>query len=122
MRNRPPPVQMRLLLAGATDHPHLRFETGHASMTRLTLPQPQRHLLAAAEYKECIFGVLFANRAYDVFEECYAGRKCRLMDSHNSRIRAKEAYRDKLVQIKKGLIDDLLTGRMRVPAATEEAT
>ena len=37
------------------------------------------------------------------------------MNAHDARIRAEEAYLDKLKQIKKGLMHDLLTGRVRVP-------
>jgi type I restriction enzyme S subunit len=40
-------------------------------------------------------------------------------DAHDTRIRAEEAYRDKLKQIKKGLMDDLLTGRVRVNVEVE---
>ena len=40
-----------------------------------------------------------------------------LLDAHDARIRAEEAYRDKLKQIKKGLMHDLLTGRVRVRTA-----
>jgi type I restriction enzyme S subunit len=36
------------------------------------------------------------------------------LDAHDVRIRAEEAYRDKLVQVKRGLMEDLLTGRVRV--------
>jgi type I restriction enzyme S subunit len=39
----------------------------------------------------------------------------RLLDSHDARIRAEEAYLDKLQLLKKGLMQDLLTGRVRVP-------
>jgi type I restriction enzyme, S subunit len=41
------------------------------------------------------------------------------LDAHDVRIRAEEAYRDKLKLLKKGLMDDLLTGRVRVAAAME---
>jgi type I restriction enzyme S subunit len=37
--------------------------------------------------------------------------------AHDARIRAEEAYGDKLKQLKKGLMRDLLTGRVRVQAA-----
>ena len=38
------------------------------------------------------------------------------IDAHDARIRAEEAYCDKLKQMKKGLMRDLLTGRVRVQA------
>jgi type I restriction enzyme S subunit len=37
-----------------------------------------------------------------------------VLDAHDARIRAEETYRDKLAQVKKGLMEDLLTGRVRV--------
>ena len=36
------------------------------------------------------------------------------LEAHDARIRTEEAYRDKLKLLKKGLMDDLLTGRVRV--------
>lgn len=48
-------------------------------------------------------------------QECIA----KVLDIHDTRIRAEEAYRDKLKQLKQGLIDDLLTGRVRVTATAE---
>jgi type I restriction enzyme S subunit len=42
-----------------------------------------------------------------------------ILDAHDARIRAEEAYRDKLKLQKKGLMDDLLTGRVRVKEAQE---
>ncbi|MFO0609385.1 MAG: hypothetical protein U0324_39840, partial [Polyangiales bacterium] len=38
-----------------------------------------------------------------------------ILDAHDARIRAEQAERDKLVALKRGLLDDLLTGRVRVP-------
>jgi type I restriction enzyme S subunit len=38
----------------------------------------------------------------------------RRLDAHDARIQAEEAYRDKLKLVKKGLMHDLLTGRVRV--------
>ncbi len=40
-----------------------------------------------------------------------------VIDAHDTRIRAEEAYRDKLKLQKQGLMHDLLTGRVRVDAA-----
>ncbi len=42
-----------------------------------------------------------------------------VLDAHDRRVRAEEAYRDKLELLKKGLMDDLLKGRVRVPANEE---
>ena len=42
-----------------------------------------------------------------------------ILDAHDARIRAEEAYRDKLKLQKKGLMEDLLTGRVRVKTAQE---
>jgi len=39
-----------------------------------------------------------------------------VIDSQDARLRAEEAHRDKLKLLKKGLMDDLLTGRVRVLA------
>ena len=41
-------------------------------------------------------------------------RIAEILDSHDARIRAEEAYRDKLKQLKRGLMHDLLTGVVRV--------
>jgi type I restriction enzyme S subunit len=40
-----------------------------------------------------------------------------ILSADNDLIRTEEAYRDKLKLLKKGLMDDLLTGRVRVAAA-----
>jgi type I restriction enzyme, S subunit len=42
------------------------------------------------------------------------------LNSHQNMIHAEEAKRNKLIQIKKGLMHDLLTGRLRVPAKKSE--
>lgn len=42
------------------------------------------------------------------------------LDIQDQRIHAEETNRDKLIQIKKGLMHDLLTGRVRVPSAKSE--
>jgi type I restriction enzyme S subunit len=44
-----------------------------------------------------------------------------ILNAHDARIHAEEAYRDKLKLLKKGLMDDLLTGRVRVNALEEVA-
>jgi type I restriction enzyme, S subunit len=44
----------------------------------------------------------------------------KVLSAHDARIRAEEAYRDKLQLLKKGLMQDLLTGRVRVPVCEEE--
>ncbi len=42
-----------------------------------------------------------------------------ILDARDARIRAEEAYRDKLKLQKKVLMEDLLTGRIRVSTAQE---
>jgi type I restriction enzyme, S subunit len=42
------------------------------------------------------------------------------LEHQQARIRAEQAYRDKLVLLKKGLMQDLLTGRVRVPVPETE--
>lgn len=44
----------------------------------------------------------------------------RVLEEHDARIRAEEAYRNKLQLLKKGLMQDLLTGRVRVPVSESE--
>ena len=44
-------------------------------------------------------------------------RISKIIDTHNNRIRTEEAYRDKLKLQKKGLMHDLLTGKVRVKDA-----
>lgn len=39
-----------------------------------------------------------------------------ILDAHDARLRAEEAYRDKLQQLKQGLMHDLLAGKVRVKA------
>ena len=46
-------------------------------------------------------------------------RIAEILDAHDAHIRAEEAYREKLKLQKKGLMEDLLTGRVRVNAARE---
>lgn len=46
-------------------------------------------------------------------------RIAEVLDAHEARVRAEEAYRDKLKLHKKGLMDDLLTGRVRLKTAQE---
>jgi len=46
-------------------------------------------------------------------------RIAEILDAHDVHIRAEEAYCDKLKLQKNGLIDDLLTGRVRVKTAQE---
>jgi len=41
-------------------------------------------------------------------------RIAEVLDAHDARIRAEEATLDKLRQVKRGMMDDLLTGRVRV--------
>lgn len=42
-----------------------------------------------------------------------------ILDAHDARIRAEQAELDKLRALKKGLLDDLLTGRVRVPVSAD---
>ncbi|WP_119314170.1 restriction endonuclease subunit S [Calidithermus terrae] len=44
-----------------------------------------------------------------------------LLDSYETRLKAEEAQLAKLHQLKRGLMEDLLTGRVRVPLAQPEA-
>jgi type I restriction enzyme S subunit len=46
-------------------------------------------------------------------------RIAEVLDAHDARIRAEEAYRDKLKRQKKGLMQDLLTGKKRVTSLLE---
>jgi type I restriction enzyme S subunit len=48
-------------------------------------------------------------------------RVAAILDANSAHIRTEEAYRIKLEQLKKGLVNDLLTGHVRVKV-TEEAT
>lgn len=48
-------------------------------------------------------------------------RIVRVANAYDSRIRTEEAYREKLKLLKQGLMDDLLTGRVRVPVAEKAA-
>ncbi len=41
-----------------------------------------------------------------------------VLDAEDRRSLAEEAYRDKLKQLKQGLMDDLLTGRVRLDEAS----
>jgi type I restriction enzyme, S subunit len=43
-----------------------------------------------------------------------------VLEAHDARIRTEETYRGKLLLLKKGLMQDLLTGRVRVPVPEEE--
>lgn len=52
-------------------------------------------------------------------DSCEQHRTAEILDAHDARIRAEEVYRDKLKLQKKGLMEDLLTGRVRVGTAQE---
>jgi type I restriction enzyme, S subunit len=61
-------------------------------------------------------------QAYEVAtpSESEQGRIGNVLEAHDARIRTEEVYRDKLQLLKNGLIQDLLTGRVRVPVPAEE--
>jgi type I restriction enzyme S subunit len=44
-----------------------------------------------------------------------------ILDVHNDRIHTEEVYRDKIVLQKKGLMHDLLTGKVRVNIANKSS-
>lgn len=48
-------------------------------------------------------------------------RITQILDAHDARITIEETYHEKLTLLKQGLMDDLLTGRVRVPVAEEAA-
>ena len=58
--------------------------------------------------------VFFSKFEVPLFPREVQERVARILDAHDQRLRAEEAYLSKLKAIKKGLMQDLLTGRVRV--------
>jgi type I restriction enzyme S subunit len=80
----------------------LRFEQSYFRSQGQTGTQAN---LNTSIVKNCIIGLPVLNEQKKIAD---------ILDDHDSRIRTEEQYRDKLKLQKKGLMHDLLTGKVRV--------
>lgn len=65
--------------------------------------------------------VFFSKFEVPLFPREVQERVARILDAHDQRLRAEEAYLSKLKAIKKGLMRDLLTGRVRVIGSSTDS-
>uniref|UniRef100_A0A7C4CBF7 Restriction endonuclease subunit S n=1 Tax=candidate division WOR-3 bacterium TaxID=2052148 RepID=A0A7C4CBF7_UNCW3 len=108
---------------GSTEFHVLRARLGNSQRYLAHLLRSPRLRKRAEAF---MIGSAGQQRVQAGFFECYETRFVThdeqeriadVLDAHDARIRAEEAYRDKLKMLKQGLMHDLLTGKVRVKVA-----